>query len=99
MGFLRTQDILDPYITSDADLLPEDQGSWLYQDGDTTTPETTSGGVDWTLSNCCQTYEIVFLCLMAGYLVIIYFLWNTMIMKPMKLIAVFVHGKIILFVA
>lgn len=91
MGYLRQdplQDLTGPdYVISDANI--DSTGRWLFQsdniDGD------SSGGVDWTLSNCCETYEIVFLSLMGGYLIMIYFLWNTMIMKPMKLIAVFVH--------
>lgn len=45
----------------------------------------------WTLENCCGTLEITFLCLFAGYMVINFFLWNTFVVKPMKLIAVFVH--------
>lgn len=95
MGYLRQdplQDLLDPdYVISDADNAdPTTSGQWLFQDV-TADGDTTTGGTDWTLSTCCGTYEITFLCLMAGYLVIIYFLWNTMIMKPMKLIAVFVH--------
>ncbi len=54
--------------------------------------EPNASGIDWKLSNCCGTYEIAFLCFMAGYLVVICILWNTFIMKPLKLIAVFVHG-------
>lgn len=45
----------------------------------------------WTLDNCCGTMEIIFLCLFAGFMVIDFFLWNTAILKPMKLLAVFVH--------
>lgn len=45
----------------------------------------------WTLENCCGTLEITFLCLFAGYMIINFVLWNTFIVKPMKLIAVFVH--------
>mmetsp|Transcript_37512 Transcript_37512/g.82126 ORF Transcript_37512/g.82126 Transcript_37512/m.82126 type:complete len:237 (-) Transcript_37512:18-728(-) len=45
----------------------------------------------WTLENCCGTLEITFLCLFAGYMVINFLLWNTFVVKPMKLIAVFVH--------
>lgn len=91
MGYLR-QDPLpglsDPfYATSDADPTPD----WLFEDATLTADETSTGGTDWQLKTCCGTYEIVFLCLMAGYLVIIYFTWNTMLMKPMKLLAVFVH--------
>ena len=88
MGYLR-QNLLDPYYAvSDADITA-DHPTWLYQDGG---EEPTTSGVDWKVSNCCGTYEITFLSLMAAYLVIIYFLWNSVIMKPMKLIAVFVHG-------
>mmetsp|Transcript_22342 Transcript_22342/g.25888 ORF Transcript_22342/g.25888 Transcript_22342/m.25888 type:complete len:210 (+) Transcript_22342:143-772(+) len=45
----------------------------------------------WALETCCDTLEITFLCVFAAYLVINFFLWNTFILKPMKLIAVFVH--------
>lgn len=48
-------------------------------------------GVSWTLENCCEAHEIVFLSVFAGFLLINYFLWNTIILKPMKLMAVFVH--------
>ena len=77
-----------PFTASDADV-----PHWLTQDEILTQDDTASGtsGPDWDLSTCCGDTEIIFLSLMAGYLVIIYFLWNTMIMKPMKLIAVFVH--------
>lgn len=46
---------------------------------------------DWELDNCCSTGQIVFLCLFGGYLVINLLLWKTPVLKPMKLIAVFVH--------
>ena len=45
----------------------------------------------WMLDGCCETQEIVFLGFFAFYLVTNYFLWNTFLMKPVKLIAVFVH--------
>lgn len=47
--------------------------------------------VDWTLSLCCGTQEVIFCVLCGGYLIINYFLWNVFLVKPMKLIAVFVH--------
>ena len=95
MGYLR-QDLGDPYYAvSDADITADDHPTWLYQDGGEE-PSTTTSGIDWKVSNCCGTYEIIFLSLMAAYLVIIYFLWNSVIMKPMKLIAVFVHGTSIM---
>lgn len=91
MVYLRQDplDLSDLYAISDADADPT--AKWLFEDTTLTAGETSTGGTDWKLTNCCGTDEIIFLCLMAGYLVIIYFLWNTMIMKPMKLIAVFVH--------
>mmetsp|Transcript_29005 Transcript_29005/g.57854 ORF Transcript_29005/g.57854 Transcript_29005/m.57854 type:complete len:267 (+) Transcript_29005:119-919(+) len=46
---------------------------------------------DWQLTNCCSDEEIIFLSLMFGYLLANFFLWNTALLKPMKLIAVFVH--------
>ena len=69
MGYLRQEDwdLSDPsYISSDANAYDSEEGIWLYQDGDTTTETTNTGGVDWKVSNCCGTYEIVFLCLMAA---------------------------------
>lgn len=46
---------------------------------------------DWELKKCCGTEEIIFLCLFAGYFVINLLLWKTPLLKPMKLIAVFIH--------
>ena len=93
MGFLRQYpalDLTDPYYTaSDAETDPASR--WLFQDAAVTASEPSTGGIDWKLSNCCGTYEITFLCCMAGYLVGICILWNTFIVKPLKLIAVFVH--------
>ena len=40
---------------------------------------------------CCGTEEIVFLVLFGSYFVINLLLWKTFILKPMKLMAVFVH--------
>lgn len=54
---------------------------------------TTTSGPNWKVSGCCGSYETIFLCCFAAYLVVIKLLWNTFIMKPMKLVAVFVHGK------
>lgn len=48
-------------------------------------------GADWQLQGCCESEEIWFLSLFGGYLVINFLLWRTAILKPMKLIAVFVH--------
>lgn len=46
---------------------------------------------DWDLSTCCNTSQIIFCSLFGFYLLINYVLWNFAIMKPVKLIAVFVH--------
>lgn len=46
---------------------------------------------NWDLSKCCGDEEIIFLSLMCGYFLANFFLWNTALLKPMKLIAVFVH--------
>ena len=97
MGFLRQYpalDLSDPYYsTSDADSEADrPAAAWLFEDATVAVDETNASGIDWKLSNCCGTYEIAFLCFMAGYLVVICILWNTFLMKPLKLIAVFVHG-------
>jgi hypothetical protein len=48
--------------------------------------------VNWTLENCCgDKEEIVFLCLYAGYTVATFAFMNTFFVKPLKLIAVFIH--------
>ena len=39
---------------------------------------------DWQLGSCCGTEEIVFIVLLAVYFVINLVLWNTFIIKPMK---------------
>ena len=46
---------------------------------------------NWSLDCCCGDEEIIFLSLMCGYLFANFFLWNSLLLKPMKLIAVFVH--------
>ena len=46
---------------------------------------------DWTLQTCCNTSQIVFCCCFGGYLIINALLWRFAFMKPLKLIAVFVH--------
>ena len=94
MGFLRqnpTLDLSDPYYTA-SDAEADSAAAWLFEDVSVTVGEASAGGVDWNLSDCCKTYEIAFLSCMGGYLFVIFMMWNTFIMKPMKLIAVFVHG-------
>lgn len=39
---------------------------------------------DWQLQSCCNTEEIVFIVLLVVYFVINFLLWNTFILKPMK---------------
>jgi hypothetical protein len=47
--------------------------------------------VQWQLKQCCNTEEIVFLCFYAGYVVAFFLLYSTVILKPIRLLAVFVH--------
>jgi Peptidase M50B-like len=47
-------------------------------------------GIDWTLSQW-GTQETIFICFYCGYFVLNYLLWNTAVVKPMALIAVFTH--------
>jgi len=48
-------------------------------------------GADWTLSLCCDRDVIIFFCLYAGYSLITMFFMNTIVVKPMKLVAIFIH--------
>ena len=87
--YLRQNNFVNPndlIATSDSDV--DSVAVELSQDA-----PYTGVGPNWTVSGCCGKYEIIFLCCFAAYLVIIKLLWNTFIMKPMKLVAVFVHGK------
>mmetsp|Transcript_17036 Transcript_17036/g.46823 ORF Transcript_17036/g.46823 Transcript_17036/m.46823 type:complete len:237 (-) Transcript_17036:472-1182(-) len=47
--------------------------------------------VDWDLAGCCDRNTIVFLCCYAGYSLFTMLFMNTIIVKPMKLIAIFIH--------
>jgi len=47
--------------------------------------------LDWTLSNCCGADETMFCVLFVGFFLGNSFLWNTPLLKPMKLLAVFIH--------
>ena len=58
--------------------------------------EHDNGGLDWTLSGFGATPDILFVVLYALYFLLIYFLWwrtigKTQILKPLKLLAVFIH--------
>jgi hypothetical protein len=46
---------------------------------------------EWQLNGCCGTEEIVFLCFYAGYVVAFAVLFKTALMKPVRLLAVFLH--------
>jgi len=46
---------------------------------------------NWTLSGCCDGEIILFLCLYGGYSLFTMFFMNTVIVKPMKLVSIFVH--------
>lgn len=47
--------------------------------------------VDWKLQSCCDTKDIVFLCLYGGYSLFTMIFMNCVVVKPMKLIAIFIH--------
>ena len=48
--------------------------------------------VNWQLQNCCgEQEELVFLCCYAFYTLLTFALMERAVMKPMKLIAVFIH--------
>lgn len=47
--------------------------------------------VDWNLSNCCDTSLTVFCCFYAGYAIIALLLGKVGLLKPMRLLGVFVH--------
>lgn len=47
--------------------------------------------VDWALQGCCNRDAIFFLCFYAGYSVLTMLSMNTVVVKPMKLIAIFIH--------
>eukprot|EP00574_Skeletonema_japonicum_P002711 CAMPEP_0201728816 /NCGR_PEP_ID=MMETSP0593-20130828/17231_1 /ASSEMBLY_ACC=CAM_ASM_000672 /TAXON_ID=267983 /ORGANISM="Skeletonema japonicum, Strain CCMP2506" /LENGTH=333 /DNA_ID=CAMNT_0048221039 /DNA_START=16 /DNA_END=1017 /DNA_ORIENTATION=+ len=89
----------DLIATSDSDAADSFSSSntakWLFTDEQEAIElgqnSTTTSGPNWKVEGCCETYETIFLCCFAAYLVVIKLLWNTFIMKPMKLVAVFVH--------
>jgi len=47
--------------------------------------------INWDLSGCCNDRAIVFLCCYAGYSLFTMFFMNSALVKPMKLIAIFMH--------
>lgn len=90
----------DLIATSDSDAADSSSttAKWLFTDEEEAIElgqDATTGGTNWKLDGCCGRYETIFLSCFAAYLVVIKLLWNTFIMKPMKLVAVFVHGEFI----
>ena len=94
MGFLRTESSDNPYTDYDS-TTPAwlvENARILAENATATNGTASSKGIDWTLQNCCDKNEFALIGLMGGYLLIIAILWTTVLMKPLKLIAVFVHG-------
>lgn len=54
-------------------------------------PSPSCSSPNWTLDCCCGDEEVIFISLLFGYLLANFFLWNSLLLKPMKLIAIFVH--------
>jgi len=46
---------------------------------------------EWTLSSCCSTADIVFICCYVGYALLTLVAGKTAVLKPMRLLGVFVH--------
>mmetsp|Transcript_21007 Transcript_21007/g.27148 ORF Transcript_21007/g.27148 Transcript_21007/m.27148 type:complete len:102 (-) Transcript_21007:1141-1446(-) len=49
------------------------------------------GGAAWDLKGCCGPEESIFLAFYAGYGLIFFFINSWAVMKPMRLLSVFVH--------
>ncbi|KAL7525369.1 hypothetical protein ACHAWF_001328 [Thalassiosira exigua] len=54
-------------------------------------PPPECSNPNWTLNCCCGDEEVIFISLMCGYLLANFLLWNSLLLKPMKFVAVFVH--------
>ena len=101
-GSSTTADPNDLIATSDSDAADSSTttttAQWLFEDEQEEIElsqngtSTGGGGINWRVDGF-GFYETIFVSCFAAYLVVIKVLWNTFIMKPMKLIAVFVHGK------
>lgn len=48
-------------------------------------------GFQWDLNGCCGAEESIFLAFYAGYVVLFFITWQLTIVKPMRLLSVFVH--------
>ena len=53
--------------------------------------QNSDNGAQWDLNGCCGTEEIIFLCFYGGYAAAFFLLYSTTLLKPMRLLAVFVH--------
>ena len=94
--YLRQNPFVDQnnvIATSDSDAADTSSAaaSWLLEDEEEDVEMSQQTFINWSVSGCCGKSETIFLCCFAAYLVIIKLLWNSFIMKPMKLVAVFVH--------
>lgn len=47
--------------------------------------------VNWDIDGCCTKQSITFLCFYGGYSLLTMIFMNTVVVKPMKLIAIFIH--------
>lgn len=47
--------------------------------------------LNWQLEGCCNNQQIELCCLVGGYMVIIFMLWHTSALLPLKLLTVFLH--------
>ncbi|KAL9190909.1 hypothetical protein ACHAXT_000615 [Thalassiosira profunda] len=66
----------------------ENLGQYLFDD----TPLDPDCAIpNWRLDCCCGDEEVILISLTCGYLLGFFFLWNSLLMKPMKLVAIFVH--------
>jgi hypothetical protein len=46
---------------------------------------------DWTLNCCCNSVQIQTIVAVAVYSVLIFFLWDTIVLAPLKLVTVAIH--------
>jgi len=47
--------------------------------------------VDWKLQECCNTRQFVIIITIGASLILIALLWNTVVLTPLKFVAVFLH--------
>lgn len=53
--------------------------------------DMADGDIAWDLQGCCNTEESIFLGFYGGYIIAFFLLYSTTLLKPMRLLAVFVH--------